>query len=693
MAAGYSRFLTFAALGLSCLSGFACSADHRDTEVTSGTPSQASCQSAQPSVWFDPALPESFFDFPWPNDARTDTSGHPDMTGFPNPDDNDILASYLQTLERDIVGFGNNAPIYFRFKVEIRTDNLPEVPADSFDAHAPILLVDVDPASPDYGTRVPIHTSYVKEATTYSPERILAVAPAWGFPLRPATTYAVVVLRSLEDATGCPLVPDPLLESLLSETATASPDLAAVYAPLVHSLADLELSRDDIAAATVFTTQDPVSDLAVIRDYLHRALPEPQLDPDMDRPLWYVPEDAPTQHVGDEEADVFGAQGYEPGAVPPAPRPYHLFEGRYRAPNFQEGDPPYAETGGAIRFDENGDPIVQVPDEPMRFCLVVPKGRPPEHGWPLAVYAHGTGGDYKSMLHSGSYDVAEILTQRGVAVIGTDEPLHGDRAPEGTDPELMSFNFLNPDSARSVFRQAAIDVFYLTWLCRTALVIPPEESPTHEAIHFDTDHMVFFGHSHGAIAGALVAPFETDLLGAFLSEAGGGLSLTILLRKDYVDFAELFRTVLGMDESEPLDEFHPVMAVVQTLVDITDPINYAPLFIDRPIDGVARNVVHTEGFDDTATPPQTIEAMATAGRLPILEPLGRTIPGLELLGIEPSSRPVSQNVVGPDGQPATAGLAQFPEDNHYAVSRDYDAARLYADFVQSLGYTGVASLP
>ncbi len=617
------------------------------------------------------------------------------MTGFPNPDDNDILASYLETLEQDIVGFGNNSPIYFRFKVRIREDNLPEVPADSLDGDAPVLLVDVDPDSPDYGTRIPIHASFTEDATTYSPDLLLAVAPAWGFPLRPSTTYAAVVRTSLGDSRGCPLVPDPGLEALLSDSSDTSvdPGLAAVFAPLVHSLPDIGLRAEDIATATVFTTQDPVSDLAVIRDYLHRELPEPQLDPDLERPVWYVPEDPPYEHVGEEEADVYAGEGYSPDSVPPRPRPYHLFEGRYRAPNFEEGEPPYAETGGAIRFDADGDPIVQVPDEPLRFCLVVPKGTPPERGWPLAIYAHGTGGDYKSMLHSGSYDVAEILTQRGVAVIGIDEPLHGERAPEGTDPELMSFNFLNPDSARSVFRQAAIDVFYLTWLCRTALTIPPEESPTHQAIAFDTDHIVFFGHSHGAIAGALVAPFETDMLGAFLSEAGGGLSLTILLRKDYVDFAELFRTVLGMDESEPLDEFHPVMAVVQTLVDITDPINYAPLFIDRPIDGVARTVVHTEGFYDEATPPKTIEAMATAGRLPILEPFGRTIPGLELLGIEPSARPVSLNVVGPDGQRATAGLLQFPEDNHYAVSRDYDAVQRYADFVQSLGYTGVASLP
>ncbi len=648
-------------------------------------------EQATPSVWFDPTLPESFFDFPWPSDCRTDEVGHPDMGGFPNPDDNDILAMYLESMEQDITGFGNNSPVYFRFKVDIDQRGLPQVPGDSLASDAPLFLVDVDPDSPQRGQRVPLHARYFIPATTYSPSHLLAVAPAWGFPLRPSTTYAAVVLTTLHDATGRRLIPDPRFTQVLTgegPEGAVDPCLVAAYAPLRTVLAEMRIEADEVATATVFTTQDPVSDLETIRTYLHRALPEPELDPAMARPLWFVPEAPEQEHVGEEEAsNQSGGEG-----VPRAGRLYHLFEGRYRAPNFQEGDPPYAETGGAIRFDDQGDPVVQVPDEPIRFCLAVPKGPQPAGGWPLAIYAHGTGGNYKSMLYGGAYHPADMLVQRGIAVIGIDEPLHGERAPEGTDPELMSFNFLNPDSARSVFRQAAIDVFYLSWLCRTALVVPASESPTGSEIRFNPDRIVFFGHSHGAIAGALIAPFETNLIGAFLSEAGGGLSQTILLRKDYIDFAELFRTVLGMAESDPLDEFHPVMAVVQTLVDITDPINYAPLFKVRPVDGRARTVIQTEGFFDEATPPYTIEAMIVAAQLPVIEPLGRTIPGLELLGIDPVPRPVSLNVTGPDGQPATGGLLQFPEDNHYAVSRDYEAVRLYADFVASLGYTGVATL-
>lgn len=147
-----------------------------------------------------------------------------------------------------------------------------------------------------------------------------------------------------------------------------------------------------------------------------------------------------------------------------------------------------------------------------------------------------------------------------------------------------------------------------------------------------------------------------------------------------------------MPDDEPLDEFHSVMALVQILVEITDPLNYSPFFILDPPGGRARNVLMTEGFKDEATPPKTAEAEAVAGGLPIITPLGRTLYGLELRGIDPLPMPAADNVQGPDGVFATAALAQFPEDNHYAIFRNYDAASLYAEFLSSASYSGDATL-
>ena len=51
--------------------------------------------------------------------------------------------------------------------------------------------------------------------------------------------------------------------------------------------------------------------------------------------------------------------------------------------------------------------------------------------------------------------------REGIAVIGISQPLHADRAPPGTNPDLDSFNFYNPDAGRTNVRQGALDQVYL----------------------------------------------------------------------------------------------------------------------------------------------------------------------------------------------------------------------------------------
>src|SRR5262249_34069098 len=76
---------------------------------------------------------------------------------------------------------------------------------------------------------------------------------------------------------------------------------------------------------------------------------------------------------------------------------YTLWTGTYMAPNFQTGDPPYLSSGGEIKIGADGAAIVQRM-EPMRFALSVPSGTKPASGWPICVYAHGTGGDWESFV-------------------------------------------------------------------------------------------------------------------------------------------------------------------------------------------------------------------------------------------------------------------------------------------------------
>lgn len=648
------------------------------------SPTSAPRVSPAVSSYFDPAHP-GFFDFPWPSDARLLPGGNPDMARFPNPYEVDILDLYLESLETDVFGFGNNSPAYFRMDGPINVSRLPVTVRDGGGEDCPLLIVNIDPNSPQYLKKLPAQAYFFQEETSYNPPNLLAVAPAWGFPMSGGEAWAVVVLRELRGADGNLLTAPAGLTRLRGGAPTGDPaldDLVPLYDPLWVALAALGIDAERVAAATVFTPQDPVGDMYHIRQYLLEQ-PAPALDD-----LVYIPEEPQLEAKQEEEAFYEDRYGDKFSLRAPI-RPYHLFEGHYQGLNFQAGEPPFTEEGGQIEFDAEGDPIVQY-RENLRFALAVPKGDPPPGGWPLIFFAHGTGGDYKNFIYSSGYSQIDTLVSRGMAVMGIDEPLHGPRAPAGTDEDLSSFNFFNPDAARSNFRQAAIDVFQEVQFARNHLAISAALSPTGQAITFNPERMAFMGHSHGGLSGSLLLPFESDLRGVMLSGAGGGLSLTILYRKDYVDFEELFRTLLYMEDDEVLNTSHPVMGLVQTLVDITDPINYAPLFVHRPWPGEnPRNYLQSEGFWDAATPPITTEVMVVAAGIPILAPMGRSIEGLDYLGIPVVSSPLQGNFGGGN---VTAALTQYPEHGHSAMFRDVDGAELSGTFLQSAVSEEVPSL-
>src|SRR5262249_55965404 len=127
----------------------------------------------------------------------------------------------------------------------------------------------------------------------------------------------------------------------------------------------------------------------------------------------------------------------------------------YIAPNFQSGEVPYHNPpDGEIKVGSDGVAIVQLM-EPMRFALTVPNGAVPPGGFPIAIYSHGTGGDFKSFIDDGT---AAALNAQGLAVISTDQVLHGPRNPSGNE-ETDFFNIANPYAIRDNVLQGAADAW------------------------------------------------------------------------------------------------------------------------------------------------------------------------------------------------------------------------------------------
>jgi hypothetical protein len=582
---------------------------------------------------------DGFFDHPWPSDTRM-IDGALDLEGFPRRDEFSLLEGFVQ-LSETLDGYGNNAPVYLRFDGALDTDQLPS-PAASLRDDSPILLIDVDPHSPYRGEQVPITWHFQEPETSYQPSNLLAIQPVWGFPLRPRTTYAAVVTTQVAR-------PSPEFSEVWDEE---HPEYE-VYLPLQQTLVQVRLSVLDVAAATVFTTQDPTSDVTRIAELIRDEVTVPPLDQTLE-PY--------------NETQWFSAH-----------------DGQLWVPMWQHGSKPYTLEGGGLEFDDAGR--ARLADwERTAFTLSVPVDTEmPENGWPVVIYSHGTGGDNHGFAKgSNGLETAAMLGKAGMAGFGISQPLHGDRGT-GLDPELASFNWFNPESGRTCFRQGALDQVYLARLLSSQThSFTLEDGTVHST---DPERVAYLGHSHGGLVGAMAGPYMAEnIRAAMLSGAGGGVSLSVMYRKEGDwNLEELIDEEFDLDGNEYLHELHPLVALVQMLSEVTDPLNYSPYWSqwEPSWDSRSLSVLMTEGLEDVHTPPVATEALAGAGRLPILDPVARASDAATLQGGVGQATPVSGNIEGWDGESVSGGLAQYEGEDHFVIFDRSSAARLWQEFLLS----------
>ncbi|MDP6943192.1 MAG: hypothetical protein QF464_03500, partial [Myxococcota bacterium] len=549
----------------------------------------------------------------WPNDVLRRDDGTLDLTSFPDPGI-DLLASYLLAGGEVLDGWGLNGAIYFEIGGTFDLTGMPTT-ADSIDPLSVVQLVNVTPESDRHGERVPLAFDWYDDGDDpYYRPQTFAMRPAFGFPLAEGETYCALMTRGVADSQGRYLAPtEAFLEAWNHE-----PTLQ----PLVDWLTTSPLHRADVAVASCFTTQHATDELRRVRQFLDAMTP-PEV------------------------------------AFVSEPLVFDEFHGTYQAPNFQSGEKPYGEEGGALVFDAEGQPIVQATEE-LRFLMLVPRDlEMPETGWPVVLYAHGTGGDYESCR-----GVSGELLSLGYALLCIDQPLHGNRGPEGAPPledsELViySFNFLNAGAGRTAFRQAAIDSMTLARMISAGRFdLTSDETSNGQAIVLDGARQSLFGHSHGGLSGALVFGVDPIFEAGVLSGAGGLLVNTILLRKDPIDVKALMQTALGIKASN-LTSFHPAMSLVQMMVDCTDPVNYSPHWLASGPDARPKHIFVTEGTGDHATPGITTETMTGAAGIPLVTPLANRSEAHDLRGIEALAWPVTGNIDTPDG-PITAATKQW----------------------------------
>jgi hypothetical protein len=626
---------------------------------------------------------DHWLDHPWPSDMRLDSDRTLHLQGYPNPRIVPLLKTYIESMKGVLRGFSPAAAGYVRFTAPLDPSSLPSDPVQATRADSSVQLFDVDPSSPEKGTRKLLSLYWRKDDGAYYRSNTLAFMPALGYPLRGRTQHALVVTDQLRALSGGPVRASSKLRQVLGLDPTdgASEPLRQQWAQALQAVSESGIDPSHVVHLTVFTTSDPTAETAAVARNARTSQPTPAVDASS----W---------------KRTTGAADYT------------VYEAIYGpSPDYQVGKPPFAKLGdgGAFLLDFSGTPIKQREFSP-RFALAIPSAfscPPPASGYPVVMYAHGTGGDYRSFVDDGT---AQALAKECLASMGVDQIMHASRLPSGGNwtPETLFFNFENPDAARTNPRQSAVDEVVRARLIREGgLQVPASVSSTGTSIPIDPQRVLFFGHSQGGINGPIFMAVDDGVRGGVLSGSGAVIGIPLLEKtKPAPSVAQLVKSILfnlSTAEYDELNYLHPGISLLQNIIDVGDPIHYAPLLVRHPMDGHApKSIYQTEGVNpdgkgDSYTPPHSIEVQAVATGLPVMNPVIHPIAEMAWSGSQPVTIPLGGLQGNLASGQASGVLAQWPasqaSDGHFVVF-DIAAARAQAAaFCRNLADDPVGRIP
>jgi hypothetical protein len=610
---------------------------------------------------FDPSA-RDFWGVPLPSELRRQSDGTFNLERWPGMRSS-LVTAWLASADARLDGWGVNAGVFLPLSGPIDPSSLPTKEA-SLTPTSSVFFVDVTKTSPEYGRRFPVEVTFTGPAVPFRPPNLLAVIPVAGFVRRPRTTYAVILTDDVRDAASEPLGRSESFHAALEGRPEADARAVEALAPLRAFLDDTRFDRKKVVAGTVFTTIDPHASLTKLSTWVE-TLPPPSLE----QPFTRL-----------ESATRFD-----------------LYTARYQVPHVQSGPKPGR---GKIVWSADGQTPVQQGTQSVRLSLSLPKGPMPASGWPLMLYLHGSGGEYREGMDRGplaptttrdkqgdpplNTGPADWLAAQGIAVMGFDFPLHGDReSPPDTTGRMLYDVFGDIDSSVDNMQVSAMEVQHLTRLLARGVTVDTAQG----VMRFDLTRLTAMGHSMGSTIGIPVATVDSRIQ-AWVFSGAGGLITEIATSTTYpLRLQDLVSQLLGFEGDVLIDRAHPLLHGFQSLWDLTDPSAKARHVALEPLPGKSPHpALLPQGLIDGYFHPWAQTSVAVAlGVTHAGDALnGTTVETLSLAGRPTRAAfPVSANV---NGVTVASSQVDTPfQLGHFVVFDRTDVQRQVVCFLKGVG--------
>jgi hypothetical protein len=572
----------------------------------------------------------------------------PPVPPFDDPFQQEVFTA-LVTAVGPLDGWSRQPPIVISFSHPLDPSAVPADETASLDPFAPIALVDVDPASPDHGRRIPYRllrrSDPAPDGTT---DREALIFPA--IDLRERGRYAVVVTTRAfaQFAPGRPLRPSAFFAALLAPPAPGeSSELARARASIEPTLAalatlpDVPIPPEDVALAFRLTirTHPDVSDLVAIKELALASPPPPLLLPDPAVNACPNPASSCILMHPDRALEV---------------------RGKVRLPNYRD---PLKQI---VRDPLTGRPV-QTGTADVPFVLTLPLQALDGPVLPV-MYQHGNPGSANEVADGNQ----EALDDAGFAVLGFTDALNREFGQDiSLQTQATFFVLLQAHSLPANWLQTTADQIHFLRaiqgmgaldLLRRAPGGGPEVGPD-GVPEIDPSTLLYKGISEGANHAQRFLPFAPELLAAEATVGGARLAET-LIHQDPGGLIFSLRQFLPQLRAV---ELWVGLSLFQAALDPQDGHTYLRHLYRQPLlpfagssDVVPPSTLWTEGVGDSWVPNNASRAMAVELGIPHVRPVVSDIPDLPQV-----DAPLSGNL----GPGVTAGYFQIlPETTPWCVA-------------------------